>query len=946
MLITEIDLIAATCYVWQDSPGPAPPYTNWANAARVIQDAVDAAAGGDEIVVTNGTYATGGRAVYGTMTNRVAVDRPLTLRSVNGPQFTIIQGYQVPGTTNSDEAIRCVYLTNDAVLSGFTLTNGATRSAGDSGREQSGAGVWCESTNALVSNCVVVDNSARASGGGAYRGTLNNCALIGNSASAGGGASGATLNNCTLTGNSASDGGGASGGTLSNCALAGNSASDLGGGAYCATLNNCTLTGNSAYRGGGASGYYFGHGRYPCTLNNCIVCFNTAATTATEANYYLLFTFNYSCTTPLPTAGTGNMSVDPQLASTSHISANSPCRGVGAVAYATGTDIDGEPWGSPPSMGCDEPSPASATGNISVALQAAYTNVATGFTVAFSGNISGNITDSRWEFGDGTIVSNRLYVSHAWGMAGSYPVILRAYNANNSAGAAATVLVQVRESISYVAADSTNAVAPYSSWATAARTIQDAVDATDATVVGGTILVTNGLYSSGGKAVYGTMTNRVVVDKLVTVRSVNGPQFTVIEGYQLPGTTNGDNAIRCVYLTNAACLAGFTLTHGATRSSGDYIQEQSGGGVWCGAPSTVVSNCVVTDNSASGWGGGVFGGWGYEGTINNCGLTLNSGYSGGGACGGRLNSCTLVGNSAIHMGGGVYGGAVNNCIVYFNTATYGPNWFIDLTGTVIGAPPAFDELLNYCCTTPPDLGTPPALGIGNITNEPAFVNLAAGDFHLRADSPCIDAGNPDPAYNDVCLTPCGVSQGTVTNDIGAFGGPGACGWTSLCAPTITTQPQDQVGCLSHSATFTVGASGTGSLSYQWYFNTSTLLGGATNSSLTLTNLQSTNSGKYWVVVSSQYGSTPSALAQLTLYDPYTEIEVERYFDTYIGAGLYIAGRPGATYVLKYTADLRKTDWATWTPLATHTMDPSGWWFYLDEDSPFSPTRFYQARPNP
>ena len=31
---------AATRYVWQDSPSPAPSYTNWATAAHVIQDAV------------------------------------------------------------------------------------------------------------------------------------------------------------------------------------------------------------------------------------------------------------------------------------------------------------------------------------------------------------------------------------------------------------------------------------------------------------------------------------------------------------------------------------------------------------------------------------------------------------------------------------------------------------------------------------------------------------------------------------------------------------------------------------------------------------------------------------------------------------------------------------------------------------------------------------------
>ena len=129
------------------------------------------------VLVTNGLYMTGGRPVSGGMTNRVAVDRPVLVRSVNGPEETVIRGYPVPGITNGDGAIRCVYLANSAALSGFTLMNGATRALGT---EINGGGVWCESVRASVINCTFVGNSAYNGGGGASYGTLNNCTLTGN----------------------------------------------------------------------------------------------------------------------------------------------------------------------------------------------------------------------------------------------------------------------------------------------------------------------------------------------------------------------------------------------------------------------------------------------------------------------------------------------------------------------------------------------------------------------------------------------------------------------------------------------------------------------------------------------------------------------------------------------------------------------------------------------
>jgi hypothetical protein len=596
----------------------------------------------------------------------------------------------------------------------------------------------------------------------------------------GGGAYNSTLYNCNLSGNSACYGGGAYNSTLYNCNLSGNWAG-IGGGAYGATLYNCTLTGNS---GGGADG---------CTLANCVVYFNTASG---GMNYDPSSTLNYCCASPLPTNGVGNIALDPQLASASHLSAASPCRGAGSAGYATGADIDGEPWGNPPSIGCDEYHAGAVTGPLVASWSADYRAVTLGYTLALTALIEGKATASVWDFGDGVVVSNRPYASHAWVAPGDYAVVLRAYNESLPAGVSATGIVHVAvHPVLYVAATSTNPQPPYLSWSTAASNIQDAVR-----TVGGAaeIVVTNGVYAGG----------LAVIQPLI-LRSVNGPQFTVIDG---------GSRSQCVSLSDGASLTGFTLTNG-------YGYGVDGGGVSCASRNAFLTNCVIVGNSAH-----------YE----RLGPSEMPGGYGGGAYGGTLYNCTLTGNA----GGGAGQSTLYNCIVYFNTSTSGAN-YANYDSSL--------STLNCCCTTPM-----PANGIGNITNAPLFVDYANGNLRLQSNSPCINAGNN--AYVTTATDLDGNPRITDAHvDMGAY--------EFMSTPAIVEGPQSVAKLTGATVIFGVTVTGTLPLSFQWQRNGTDLadgggIGGAQTSRLTLTNLQSQDAGFYTVVVSNPWGSVTSAPALL------------------------------------------------------------------------------------
>jgi len=107
----------------------------------------------------------------------------------------------------------------------------------------------------------------------------------------------------------------------------------------------------------------------------------------------------------------------------------------------------------------------------------------------------------------------------------------------------------------------------------------------------------------------------------------------------------------------------------------------------------------------------------------------------------------------------------------------------------------------------------------------------------------------------------------VTNSYGSATSVVAQLTVNIFSPSINYDPQDQSALVGQDPTFSVEASGTAPLSYQWYYNTNTVLTNATTSILTLTNVQLTDAGGYSVMVTNAYGSVTSAVAQLTVSLP-------------------------------------------------------------------------------
>ncbi len=217
-------------------------------------------------------------------------------------------------------------------------------------------------------------------------------------------------------------------------------------------------------------------------------------------------------------------------------------------------------------------------------------------------------------------------------------------------------------------------------------------------------------------------------------------------------------------------LAGSSPNISNCTISGNSISglQSSGGGIFCYHYSDpTISHCAVTGNLTTGdysKGGGIFCSWYCGPTISSCVFNGNSAdgtdANGGGICCISridlvLENCTVSGNSASANGGGIccYASVsrltIVNTILEGNTGNGGVYFYDTLYTSIAYSDFYNNQYGNFTGSPPPNLGQITSVNNNgdscdvfyNIFLDPLFIDST--DFHLQADSPCIDAGDPN-----------------------------------------------------------------------------------------------------------------------------------------------------------------------------------------------------------
>jgi hypothetical protein len=190
-----------------------------------------------------------------------------------------------------------------------------------------------------------------------------------------------------------------------------------------------------------------------------------------------------------------------------------------------------------------------------------------------------------------------------------------------------------------------------------------------------------------------------------------------------------------------------------------------------------------------------------------------------------------------------------------------------------GSTTSSNAILTFPGVVLPSISVQPTNRTVDVGGETYFSVTAAGStplsYQWNFNGVAIPgASNPDATNNllafiNVQANQAGTYTVLVTNAFGSVMSSNAVLTVLAFPPTITTQPANQTVNVGNSIGFSVTATGSPALSYQWQFN-STNIFGATNNSLALINVQVSQAGNYSVLVTNPFGVTNSVTAILTV----------------------------------------------------------------------------------
>lgn len=255
----------------------------------------------------------------------------------------------------------------------------------------------------------------------------------------------------------------------------------------------------------------------------------------------------------------------------------------------------------------------------------------------------------------------------------------------------------------------------------------------------------------------GTYTERFTLKDGVTLESSGGSYRTHI---------TGSNANQNIVTAAAnSVIRGFTIRNAGT-GAGVYVPA---------AASCTVTNCVLADSAR-----GLVAATGTTVVFDNNTVYKNTTYGLRGEAGATFttvrNNIFSTNGTAFSADSGGVSASGYNCF-HANTANY----------------------------------SGPSAAATDFAADPQFVDAAARNWHLKAASPCRNAGSPSSSYND--------KDGS-RNDVGADGGPNGVRDTVVPVASFTASPTSGDAPLTVNFNGTASSDEWGIAAYLWDFNSS------------------------------------------------------------------------------------------------------------------------------